>query len=187
VKGKLLITLLIIILLVVYYLLGMGYMKQRKEHEALTSQIADVTQTLREIPELPQDLEQRLAAAQASVAAEQSAFPGKMNTTQVINSILELADDCEVKAIPLITQPWSTEKVRQHDYYVFRLNVAVEGSLSQLLTFVDKLENSEFETLVVEGLEVTRVTEQLEKTAEGTVPFIASLDLAIYARCLIPD
>jgi len=187
VKGKLLITLLIIILLVVYYLLGMGYMKQQKEYEALTSQIADVTQTLREIPKPPQDLEQRLADAQASLAAEQSAFPGKMNTTQVINSILELADDCEVKAIPLITQPWSTEEVGQHSYYVFRLNVAIEGSLSQLLTFVDKLENSEFETLVVEGLRVTRVTEQLEETAEGTVPVTASLDLAIYARCLTLD
>jgi hypothetical protein len=186
-KGKLLITLLIIILLVVYYILGMGYMKQQKEHEALTSQIADVTQTLREIPEPPQDLEQRLATAQASLTAEQSAFPGKMNTTQVINSILELADDCEVKAIPLITQPWSTEKVGQHDYYVFRLNVAVEGSLSQLLTFGGKLENSEFETLVVERLEVTRVTDQPEETVEGTVPVTASLDLAIYAWCSTPD
>ena len=186
-KGKLFITLLIIILLVVYYLLGTGYMKQQKEHEALTSQIADVTQTLREMPKPPQDLEQRLAAAQASLIAEQSAFPDKMNTTQVINSILELADNCEVKAIPLITQPWSIEEVGQHGYYVFRLNVAIEGSLSQLLTFVDELENSEFETLVVEGLKVTRVTEQPEETAEGTVPVTASLDLAIYARYLIPD
>lgn len=186
-KSKLLITLLIIILLVVYYLLGIGYVKQQKEHEALTSQIADVTQTLREIPEPPQDLEQRLAAAQASLAAEQSAFPSKMNTTQVINSILELADDCKVKAIPLITQPWSTEEVGQHDYYVFRLNVAVEGSLSQLLTLVGKLENSEFETLVVERLEVTRVNDQPEETAEGTVPVTASLGLAIYAWCPTPD
>lgn len=186
-KGKLFITLLIIILLVVYYLLGTGYMKQQKEHETLTSQIADVTQTLREMPKPPQDLEQRLAAAQASLIAKQSAFPDKMNTTQVINSILELADDCEVKAIPLITQPWSTEEVGQHGYYVFRLNVAIEGSLSQLLTFVDELENGEFETLVVEALKVTRVTEPLEETAEGTVPVTASLDLAIYARCLTLD
>lgn len=189
VRGKLLITLLIIVLLVVYYFLGMGYMKQRKEHEVLTSQIADVAQTLKEIPKPPQDLEQRLAAAQASLAAEHRVFPSKMNNTQVINTILELADDCEVKAIPLITHPWSMEEISEHSYYVFRLNVAVEGSLPQLLTFLGELENAQFETLIVEGLSVTRVSQQSEEqsVSEGTIPITASLDLAIYARCPTSD
>lgn len=188
-KRKLLVTLLIIILLVVYYLFGMDYMKQRQEHEALTAQITEVTQALAQIPELPQDLEQRLATAQVRLAAEQSAFPSKMNSTEVINTILELADDCKVKAIPLVTKPWSVENVGEHGYYVLRLSVAIEGSFSQLVSFVSKLENGEFETLMVENLSVTRVSEQSEEESvpEGTIPITASLDLAIYTQSLTSD
>lgn len=188
-RGKLLIAILITTLLVVYYLFGMDYMKQLKEHEALTSQITDATQVLAQIPELPQDLEPRLAAAQASLAAVQGAFPSQMNSTEVIDTILKLADDTGVKAIPLVTQPWAIEKVGEHDYNVFRLNVAVEGSFSQLVSFVSKLENGELKTLIVENLSVTRVTEEPEEETvpEGTILITASLDLAIYTQPLTSD
>lgn len=188
-RGRLLITILIIFLLAVYYLFGMDYMKQGKEQEVLTSQITEVTQTLEQIPRPPQDLEQRLAVARASLAAEQRAFPSKINTTQVINTIIELADDCEVKAIPLVTQPWSTEKVGEHGYYVFRLNVAVEGSFSRLVSFVSKLERAGYKTLIIENMSVTRVTEQPEEgtVPEGTIPITASVNLVIYTQSLSSD
>jgi len=178
-RKSLLITIFIIILLVVYCLLGMSYLKQRKEHQALTSQIAEVTQTLREIPKPPQDLEQRLAAAQTLLAAEQSSFPSKIDTTQVINTTLELAEACGVKAIPMATQPWSIETVGEHSYHVLRLTVAVEGSFSQLVTFVSQLEKGEYVTLVMENLSAAWSTEQTE---EETIPVTGSLKLAIYTQ-----
>ena len=185
-RYKLLVTLSIIILIVVYAYFGMGYMKEREEQAALTSQIADASYTLAQVPEPPRDLEQRLAVAQVSLAAEQDAFPGQINSTQIVNTILKLANDCEVKAIPLVTKPWSMEDIGEHGYYVFRLNVAVEGSFSQLVSFVGKLENGEFETLVVEDLSVTKVEEQPEgeTVPEGSIPVTASLDLAIYTQSL---
>jgi len=184
VKGKLLIAILIIMLLVVYAYFGVGYINQQKEQKALASQITDVNRTLRQMPEPPHDLEQRLVAAQASLAAEQSAFPLKMNSTEIVDTILRLADDCGVKAIPLITQPWSIESIGEHGYHVLRLDIAVEGSFSQLVSFLSKLENGEFKTLIVEDLSVTRVTEQSEgeTVTEGTIPVTASLDLAIYTQ-----
>ena len=191
-RSKLLITLLIIMLLVVYYLYGMDYMKQREEHEVLTSQITEVTEALealREIPEPPQDLEQRLAAAQASLATEQSAFPDKINNTEVVDIVLKLAEDSQVKAIPLVTEPWSMERVGEHDYHVFRLTVTVEGSFSQLVSFVSKLEQGEYKTLIIEDLSVTRVTEgsEEETVPEGTIPITANLDLAIYTQSPVSD
>ncbi len=187
--SKLLFTVLITILLVVYAYLGIGYMKQRGEREALTSQITEVTETLREMPKLPQDIEPRLAAAQASLVAEQSIFSIKVNSTEVINTILELADDSGVKAVPLVTEPWSIQDVEEHGYYVFRLNVVVEGSLSDFSSFVSKLENGRFRTLVVEDLNVIKVSEQSkeESVSEGTISVVASLDLAIYTQSLISD
>ncbi len=184
VKSKLPIVILIIILSVLYYLFGTDYMNQRKEQKVLASQLTEVTQMLGEIPEPPQDLEQRLEVAQASLAAEQSILPSEVDITQVIDTILRLADDCGVKAIPLATEPWAIEKIGEHSYYVFRLNVAVEGGFSQLVSFVKRLENGKFETLVGENVSVARVTEVSgeESVAEGIMLITASLDLAIYTQ-----
>ena len=188
-RSKLLIAILIIALLVVYYLFGTDYINQRRENAALTSQITEATEALAQIPEPPQNLEQRLEAAQARLAAEQSAFPSKLHSTEVINTILELANDYGVRAIPLVTQSWSTEMVGEHSYGVLRLTVAAEGNFSQLVSFVSKLENGEYKTLVVENLSITRVTAlpEEETGSEGTIIFIASFDLAIYTQSLTSD
>ena len=192
IKKEVLVSLLIgivFILLVTSYLLGMDYLNQLKEHETLTSQISEVSQTLAQLPQPPQDLEQQLAAAEASLAVLASAFPSQISSNEVIDTILKLADDCEVKAVPLLTKPWSTEKVGEHDYHVFRLSLTVTGSFSQLISFTSKLENGEFKTLIIEKLSVTIVSGQSEEesAAEETIPIMASLDLAIYAQSLSSD
>lgn len=180
-KSKLIITILIVAivtLLAGHYFLGMDYLRQRQGNEALTAQITEATQTLAETPKPPQDLERRLAAAEANLAAAQSAFPRDLNSTRVINAILKLADDCQVRAIPLVTQPWSIVNIGE-GYHVFRLNVTARGGFPQLVSFVSQLENGELETLVVESLSVTRVA---GPTEEGIIPVTASLDLAIYTQ-----
>ena len=180
-KSKVIITILIVavvVLLTVYYFLGMGYLRQRQGNEALTAQINEATRTLAQTPKPPQDLEPRLAAAEANLAAVQSAFPIDLNSTRVINDILKLADDCQVRAIPLVTKPWSMENIGE-GYHVFRLNVTVRGGFSQLVSFVSQLENGELETLVVESLSVTRFG---GPTGDETIPVTASLDLAIYSQ-----
>jgi len=159
-KGRLLITTVIIILLMGYCLIGGNYLKQLNGQKALATQIAEVTQTLSEIAKPSKDLEQRLAEAEASLAAEQGLFPSKINTTQVINTILGLARSCGVKAIPMVTQPWSTETVGKHSYQVLRLTVAVEGSFSQLVDFASSLEEGEYTTLVIENLSASKGSEQ---------------------------
>jgi Tfp pilus assembly protein PilO len=178
-KGRLLITTVIIILLMGYCLIGGNYLKQLKEQKALTVQIAEVTQTLRGIAKLPADLEQRLAEAEGSFAAEQGLFPSKINTTQVINTILGLAQSRGVNATPMVTQPWTTEKVGKHSYQVLRLTIAVEGTFSQLVNFASSLEEGSYTTLVMENLSATKNSEQSE---EGTTTFTGNLKLAIYTQ-----
>jgi len=187
-RSKILIAILIISLLVVYYIFGMDYLRQRQEREALAFQIATVTQALAQMSDPPQNLEQRLEAAQESLAAEQSMFPSRLNSTEVISTILELANSLGVNAIPLVTQPWSTEVVGENNYDVLRLTVDAEGSFSQLVNFVSRLENGEYQTLVVEDLTVDRVATASEGDgSEGIVSYIASFDLAIYAQSLNSD
>lgn len=181
---KLLITLLIVVLLVVYYLFGTDYLKLRQENKALASQIADVTQILVQFPPRTTDLEQRLTTAQASLDKARNSFPVRLNSTKIINPILKLADNIGVKAIPLVTQPWTKEIYSDYGYSVFRLNVAITGTSAQLVNFLRQLENGEIKTLIMEHLSVDKETETsvAETISEGTTQIIASLDIAVYAR-----
>jgi hypothetical protein len=185
-RRKLLTAILIITLLVAYYLFGTDYINKRRENVALTSQITEVTQILAQMPEPPQNLEQRLEAAQVRLDAEQSVFPSNLHSTEVVNTILGLADDCGIRAIPLVTQSWSTEVVGEHSYSVLRLAVAAEGNFNQLVSFVNKLENGEYETLVVENLSMAVVPGE-ESASEEALTFIASFNLAIYIQSLTSD
>ena len=188
VRSKLLIAILIISLLVVYYISGMDYINQRQEHEALAFQIATVTQELAQMSEPPQNLEQRLRAAQARLDAEQSIFPRQLNSTEIISNILGLANSLGVNAIPLVTQSWSTEVVGESEYDVLRLTINAEGNFSQLHSFVSKLENGEYQTLFIEDLTVTRVGTVSGGTGSvEAMLFIGSFDLAIYTQSLTSD
>ena len=187
-KIRLIIILLIIGAIVVHYFIGMDYMTQRRQQETLASEITDVTQELAQAPKPPADLEERLAAAEASFAAEQSGFPGELNSTHIVNTILELADLCEVKAIPIITQPWAVESFGQ-GYEVFRLSVVVKGSLPKLINFLNKLENGELKTLMVKSMSLHRLDNQPlgDTVIEENRPIYANLEIAIYTQSLTSD
>jgi Tfp pilus assembly protein PilO len=175
---KLLIILLAAVLLAVYYLLGMGYLRQSREKAALASQLAEATQSLVQMTPSSDDLEARLAAARADLDSAKNSLPARPSSTQMINAILKLAEECQVGAIPLITNPWATENLGDYSYSVFRLNIAVTGTFTNLVSFVNKLENGELRTLIIENISVSRA-----EHAPGEATYItASLYLAIYTQ-----
>jgi len=181
---KLLIIILVVALLAVYYIIGSDYLKQGREHEALASQVNEATRTLAQIPSPPADLEQRLAAARSALESVNSTLPDRLNSTRIINTILRLADEVGVRAIPLTTQPWTTESINGEDYSVFRLHIAVTGPFTRLSSFFSQLENGEIKTLVMEYITVDKVTGSFR--AEGVYGSMlqvdANLEIAVYSR-----
>jgi hypothetical protein len=177
---QILIIILAAILLAAYYSIGTGYLKQRHEYVALASQITGATGKLAEIPPPPADLDQRLADAQANLDAVKNSLPGQMNSTAMVNSILEIAEGVGVKAIPLVTQPWTTQSIGDHDYSVFRFGVSATGTFTQLANFLKQLETGELDTLVIENLSLYRIPEPAG--AGNEIPVKADLEIAVYAR-----
>jgi Tfp pilus assembly protein PilO len=180
---KLLIIILIAALLVVYYLVGTGYLKQRNQKATLASQIAAETETLALVPLPPADLEQRLADAQDGLDAVNNTFVVDTNYTRIVNKILRLASEIGVKAIPLSTQPWTIETVLGQDYSVFRVDMAVTGNFTQLVNFLNRLENGDTGTLIIEYLTVDRVPGSAggESSAGSITPINADVRIAVYA------
>ena len=180
---KWLILILVAALLAAYYFIGSDYLKQRRQNETFTSQIAAATQALAQVPPPPSDLEQRLAAARDGLQAATDSFAADTNDTRMVNTILRLADKIGVKAIPLGTEPWVTEKVSDRDYSVFRLNLAVTGTFTQLSTFLDRLETGELKTLVIEFLTVNRIPDSSGGKSDdaGVILVNANIKTAVYA------
>lgn len=153
-----------------------GYLQERRENKSLVSRITGTEQMLALIPESPPDLQQRLSAARAGYQAAREEFPLPLDTTGIIDGILKIADETGVKAIPLITQPWTPESVGGHPYSVFRLSVTATGDFTELAGFINRLESGEPRTLVIESLLADRITESPEAL------FAAKMEIAVYAR-----
>jgi Tfp pilus assembly protein PilO len=181
---RLFVIILVAALLAVYYIYGTDYRERHNNNAALASQIAGATQQRAQITSPPADLEQRQAAASVSLDTEKNAFPAQLNSTRIVNAILQLAEATGIKAIPMVTQPWTTESVNETNYPVFRLNIAAKGTYVQLADFINRLENGEPATLVIGDLTVVRVTGLSSgKTGAGdTMAVDATLNIAIYGR-----
>jgi hypothetical protein len=181
---RLLTVVLVLCLLAIYYFIGTDYRKQRRENAALASQISGATEQLAQIPPPPADLAQRQAVATADLQAALNVFPAQLNSTRLVDGILKLAEASGVRAIPVITQPWTAVSVNGTDYPVFRLNIDVKGTYAQVAVFISLLENSEPATLVIEDLTMERVegSSASENDTTDAVPVDAVLNIAVYAR-----
>ena len=178
---KNLVTIILVVIIAVllgaHYLLGTDYLKHRQDQETLQAQITRTTRALAQTPGPAGDLESRLATAKSGLAAAKGALPLEVNSTRVIDAILRLAENSQVKAIPLTTKPWAKDTVVT-GYYAFRLSMSASGEFPQVSSFIGQLESGEFASVVVESLAVSRVF----TTSEGAAPVVAGLTLAIYAR-----
>jgi len=133
---------------------------------------------LAQITPSPADLAERLSEAQKNYEAALGFFPDQMNTTVIIENVLRLAEEAGVKAIQLITQPWTTEEFGDQEYAVFRLSINAGGDYAGLAGFIDRLETDTPPTLVIESIIIKRATDIDEQVAS----FEAGLEIAVYAR-----
>jgi hypothetical protein len=184
---KLLLVIVIFVILAAYYVLGTGYLKGKNQNAALAADIEDTTLLLLEIPSPPADLEERLEAVQNELDSTLNRLPAKPNTTQIIDYVLNLGESNGVKIIPVITQSWETESYDGYDVDVFRFSLSVLGDSSQFLKFFSELENEEFETLIIQNLQIYRDddSEYLKSISSGSVSVRADIQLAVYGR--VPD
>jgi hypothetical protein len=181
-NNKLLIVILVLALLAAYIFIGSDYLKQRRNNASLTVQVTAAEAALAQIPVSPNDLAQRLAAAEDDLKNAESVFSADMNDTRIVNTILRVAEKIGVKAVPLNTSPWAIQEVAGRQYNVFRLELEVTGTFNQLLTWLNRMENGEPETLVIEYLNVENTADSSANISDtGATPVKASIKLAIYA------
>ncbi|UCB43366.1 MAG: hypothetical protein JSV77_01590 [Dehalococcoidales bacterium] len=182
--NKIAVAVVVVVLLAVYGVLALDYIRQGPEQDRLLSEIEEIDQSMQALEESPSDLLEELAMVQASLAAEQATIPDEINSSDVIEAILSLAQEAGVKAVPFVTDPWTTTTIGEGTYRIFRISIGVEGAFVQVSDFISRLENGEFNTLSVEQLSITVAGDEGEVYTGGGTPVLAELDLVVIAQFL---
>jgi len=173
------IAVLTLMLLVAFMRWGTEYIQayvtdsSNPEKTALVKEIDMVNKTVAKIPKKDTQLTLRLAELEKELEAEGKTIPVSMDSTYVIDSVLELANSCNVSVTPLQTNDWS---MKSEHYMVYTLQIQVEGKYDQIADFINRLENELFNNLIIISMDISGGL----KT--DTKPDSANLQLAIYTE-----
>ena len=174
--------------LAVYFQWGMEELylslveKPDGEHEQLESQIETVRQEIAGLPNLVDEREEQLEYAQQLLYEEQNKMPYILSVNNPIRSIIELANLCEVKALPLRTTAPDSEIINDYQYDKWNIYLSVSGELSDIAKFVDNLDGKYLPTAVVQSISLHRSDEDPENPdGQSSVTTVdGNLDLVIY-------
>lgn len=151
-------------------LVGVTYLPQQRERESLASQLSAARESLREYGAV--SLEERLAAAEAKLSAEQAYFADRLSGAATLNSLLQLAQESQVTVVDMKTQSARDEAIGNHTYSALSVHLQVAGSLPQVQAFVNRLQDGALKAVAIDEISIVGI---------GESP-AASLDLSVWAR-----
>jgi Tfp pilus assembly protein PilO len=174
--------------LAVYFQWGMEELylslveKPNGEHDQLVSEIETVRQEIAGLPNLVDEREAQLEYAQQLLYEEQNKMPYIMSVNNPVRSIVELANLCEVNALPLRTTAPDSEIVNGYQYDRWNIYLSVTGELSDIAKFVDNLDGKYLPTAIVQGISLHRSDEDTENPdGQSSVTTVGgNIDLVIY-------
>jgi hypothetical protein len=176
---------LVVLFLIFSFLAYTSYasaVEQKRQQAELATAIMEAQRALATLPKPAGDLDKQLVAARARLAAAESLLPPDIDGTLVIDTILRLASNSSTTAVPLGTTPWRDVKVQQHTFRTMGLNVSASGDMSNIVKLIRSLEGTEFATLTIDELSITRAKPKDIPEGVGGVPVTAVLNLSLYAR-----
>jgi hypothetical protein len=157
-RTKLLFLILVLCLILVLVYLMVDYLREQRAKSTLIDQINNTTNTLMLMAAPPQDLQKLLEQAKADNQSSRSFVSGNdLDVTEVINSLLNTAAECNLQVNPVSTDQWIKRSIGSGTYNMLPLELTITGVQSDFIRFLGDLENPQmFPDLVVEGMTVTR-------------------------------
>jgi hypothetical protein len=177
-------------LVVTYFLWGIDYVylgltdEPTREHEQLSLQIESSKKELANIPNLAVGREHLFAQAQELLASEQSRIPNTLNINDLVRSVIEIANECHVKAIPLNTTPPELKTIGQNSCSYWYISMSVEGDFQNIVNFIENIDGKYISTATV----VSTILDQGKKNQDGSntenyaAAVSGTLELIVYSR-----
>lgn len=141
-----------VVALVAYSLIWMDYSNKQTQKNDINFAIDQIWPRVQAgIPPVPENQEQRLEAARVKLEAEKEAFPTRMSATELMETVIQLADEHHVKTV-LQTQKKEAEIGEGDGHYLLNSSVRATGKLADLVAFISYLEDGPIATLEVGGV-----------------------------------
>jgi Tfp pilus assembly protein PilO len=183
-QTRLLTIVLALVLVVALAYLMTDYARQQKRQAVFIDQIENSARSLSLLPTPQAGLEQQLADITAANArAQQTLSNNSLNSTAVIDSLLILADNCNLKVTPLTTQSWINKKVADSSYRALPLELQVEGSLGGLIDFVKMIDDSQkYPNLLISEMDIENDSVPSDNLGPAASPVTGQLSVTIVIR-----
>jgi Tfp pilus assembly protein PilO len=176
---------LVVLLVIGLAYFGLGYRSERNGQKALITKMDDTNKMLSLIAVPPADLQQRLTDAQnANLAAKQNLLPTDVDTTQVIKSVLAVADESNVTVIPLNTDSWTNIAIEGTNYRVLTISLSVDGSFTDLASFINRFYGSDFPSLIVDTVSIHPSVQSAGGAGGISGDYTGVIQLGIYTQAV---
>ena len=157
-----------------YGLMGYAVMDEQSKQDDLETDIDRAKDEWQIIKDRPvEDLDQLLEQTRDELALEQSLFKNDLSSNNVMEILLQAANECNVAILPLGGfSPADIEQINGNDYFKVAFDLTPEGTLPNVLRFVNKLENGtigddQYATIVVEEVSISGQGSQWSVSLNG--------------------
>jgi hypothetical protein len=177
-------TITLILLLVAF----LGYLTidnqlLNRSQKSLSSQIQVDKQVLAVLPPPDDSLTQLLVKARAeNQMAEASVTYSSASSTEVIASLLKIAEQHSIVVSPFNTEPWTLISLNSANYKILPMVLEIQGSLPNLISYLNNLENkNSYPYLIIRGLTISDSITSANNNNSGT-SISAELKIAVIQR-----
>jgi hypothetical protein len=168
----------IIAVIIVNFFVWKNYFAEKSQIDVLKEEVSAVNQQTSQLAQPPSDLESQLLQAQNDLSAALQVFPANVDRNDVVDFIINTANECGVQMIPLISEGWETSSSGS-SYFVLKYHGTVTGTLFNATNFITLLRNGDYPTLIITGCTIDRLsgltTEILNSDIEVSIELSISL------------
>ena len=145
----------IIAIVVVNIVMWKNYFEKQSQLDILKSEVQLINEQISQAAEPPTDLESKLEKAEDDLAIARQVFPENVDRNDVVDFILNTAEECQVQIMPLVFDGWGAESSGQ-SYLVLKYYGTVTGKVSDTTNFLTKLRNGDYTTIVITECTIER-------------------------------
>ena len=185
---RILAAVIIIIIAFAYVQWGMDYIyayewdKTAPDRQSLVTDVANMKKIVSKPVTVDEKLAAQAADLQLQVEKETALFPVSENVdiTAVVNDLLHIAQATGIVIIPLRNGEWSV--AREPDYQMYQIQLLISGSADNIITFVDKVEDTMLYSIKIDSLDMSWKSVGAASSDNGTAPLDGYITVAIYGR-----
>ena len=167
------------IILVANMIVWNKYSENQAQVDTLKNEIIQVNQQISQAVEPPSNLESRLEIAKDDLEIAQQVFPENVDRNDVVDFILNTAEECQVQIVPLVSEGWGTETAGQ-SYTTLKYHGTVTGSLAHATNFMTMLRSGKYPTMMITDCTIKRITGPDISVPESDIEVTIDLVIALY-------